>query len=69
MIVDIYMDPQIPTANAKVAAAILCQGGLCKYVLRPGCAISEDLIVDYVVPNIHHCFPCAVAVVLDKTLL
>jgi len=62
------MDPQIPTANAKVTT-ILCQGGLCKYVLRPGCAISEDWIVDHVVPNIHRRFPRAVAVVLGTALL
>jgi len=67
-IVDTYTNPQIPTTDAKVAA-ILCRGGPCKYVLRPGCAISEDWIVDYVVPNIHRRFPHAMAVVLGTALL
>jgi len=55
-IVDKYTDPRLPATDAKVAA-VLCRGGPCKYVLKRGCGISEDWILEYAVPKIALRFP------------
>jgi len=67
-IVDTYTDPCIPAADAKVAA-VLCCGGPCKYILKHGCVISRDWILEYTVPKIALCFPHVVALVLGKALI
>ncbi len=49
--VDIYIDVELPYPDANVAAA-LCIGGPCKYVLNEESGVSDDWLLQYVVPNI-----------------
>jgi hypothetical protein len=67
--VDTYTDPNIPFADAQVAAT-LCKGGPCKYVLKPGSGIiSDEWITDFVCPHIASRFQRGVALVLGRALL
>jgi hypothetical protein len=48
---DAYADTTIPYVDAKVAAA-LCKGGPCAYILIDGSGLSDDWILDHVVPHV-----------------
>ena len=66
--VDTYIDVELPYPDAKVAAA-LCIGGPCKYVLNEESGVSDDWLLQYVVPNICMEFPRNVALTLARPLL
>jgi len=65
---DTYIDPCLPWPDAKVAS-FLCKGGPCSYVTKDGSGISDDWILQHVVPKIASRFPRAVALVLGRALL
>jgi hypothetical protein len=65
---DTYIDPCLPWPDAKVAS-LLCKGGPCSYVVKEGSGMSDDWILQYVVPRITSRFPRAVALVLGRVLL
>jgi hypothetical protein len=65
---DTYIDPCLPWPDAKVAS-LLCKGGPCSYVVKEGSGMSNDWILQYVVPRITSRFPRAVALVLGRVLL
>lgn len=65
---DTYIDPCLPWPDAKVAS-LLCKGGPCKYATREGSGVSDDWILQHVVPKIASRFPRAVALVLGRALL
>ena len=48
---DVYDDNQLPYVNAKVAG-MLCPGGACSYSIRESSPVTEDWILENVVPNI-----------------
>ena len=50
-------------------ASLLCIGGPCSYSVREGSGISDDWILENVVPQIASHFPRAVALVLGRALL
>jgi hypothetical protein len=66
--VDTYIEPTLPYPDARVAA-VLCRGGACKYVVKAGSGISDDWILEYVVPHIRMRFSRSVALVLGRALL
>jgi len=47
-----YTDVRQDYIDAKVAA-VLCTGGPCKYKLREGSGVTEEWLLQHVVPNIH----------------
>ena len=65
---DVYDDVDLPFPDAKVAA-ILCIGGPCKYVLKENSGVTENFLLQHVVPNIRAHFSANVAKVLAKPLL
>ena len=65
---DTYADVTIPYVDAKVAAA-LCTGGPCAYIIREGSGITDDWILDYVVPNMRQKLDRQICVVLGRALL
>jgi hypothetical protein len=65
---DSYANVTIPYIDAKVAAA-LCKGGACAYRIVQGVDISNDWILDHVVPHIRDNCDRAVAIVLGKALM
>ena len=65
---DVYDDVELSWLDGKVAAA-LCGGGPCKYVLKGGSGVTEDFLLQHVVPNIASLYPRKVALVLSKPLL
>ena len=65
---DDYCDVDLPLPDAKVCQA-LCKGGAVGYKVRQGAGISDDWILDYVVPGIAAKLPRLVAIVLGKALL
>ena len=50
-VVDTYISTELPYPDACVAKC-LCVGGAIKYQLKDDCELSEDWILNYVVPNI-----------------
>jgi hypothetical protein len=67
-VADDYIDVCLPYPDAKVAGK-LCIGGPVKYVLRLNSGISDDWILEHVVPNIMRRFPRQVGLVLGRALL
>ena len=65
---DSYADCTLPYPDAKVCAA-LCRGGPIHYAVKANSGISDDWILQYVVPNIAHEFDRAIALVLGRALL
>jgi hypothetical protein len=65
---DVYDDVELPFPDAKVAGK-LCVGGPCKYVITDGSGVTDDFLLQHVVPNICTRFPAEVAKVLAKPLL
>ncbi len=47
---DTYADTTIPFVDAKVAAA-LCKGGPVAYIVKDASGITDQWILDYVVPS------------------
>ena len=64
---DTYTNITIPFVDAKVAAA-LCKGGPCTYCIKNGSGITDDWILEYVVPNIRSHFDRQIALVLGRAL-
>ena len=50
-------------------AAALCMGGACKYVIKDKGNVTDNFILDYVVPHIASTYPKNVALVLGRALL
>ena len=65
---DVYDDIDLPYPDAKVAGR-LCIGGPCKYALKEGTGITDNFLVQHVVPMIRTRFSQGVALVLGKALL
>ena len=65
---DTYADTTIPYVDAKVAAA-LCKGGPIVFMQKEESGITDQWILDYVVPNMAHHLPCQACVVLGRALL
>jgi hypothetical protein len=65
---DVYDDIELPFPDAKVAGK-LCVGGPCKYAIKDGSGVTDDFLLQHVVPNICTRFPAEVAKVLAKPLL
>jgi hypothetical protein len=63
---DVYDDVELPFPDAK-AAGKLCVGGPCKYI-TDGSGVTDDFLLQQVVPNICTRFPAEVAKVLARTL-
>jgi hypothetical protein len=64
---DTYANVTIPYIDAKSAAA-LCKGGPCTYSIKSNSGITNDWILDYVVPNIRNNFDRQIAIVLGKAV-
>ncbi len=54
---DTYTDTTIPFVDAKVAAA-LCKGGPVAYIVKDASGITNQWILDYVVPNMRQGLYC-----------
>jgi hypothetical protein len=65
---DVYDDVELNWPDAKVASR-LCVGGPCKYVVKEGAGVSNNFILQHVVPSICTRFSDEVALVLGKALL
>jgi hypothetical protein len=65
---DAYNSVTIPYIDAKVAA-VLCKGGPCTYSIKRGSGITDDWILEYVVPQIRKHHDRQIAIVLGKALL
>ncbi|KAL7525427.1 hypothetical protein ACHAXR_000999, partial [Thalassiosira sp. AJA248-18] len=65
---DVYADTTIPYVDAKVAAA-LCKGGPVVYSQKTESGITDQWILDYVVPNMAHHLPRQACIVLGRALL
>ena len=65
---DAYDDPELPYPDAKVAA-LLCVGGPCSYRIKEGSAVTDNWILEYVVPRIAASYGQTLAKVLGKALL
>ena len=59
---DKYADTTIPYVDAKVAAA-LCKGEPATYFLKEESRITDQWVLDYVVPNLSQMIPRAAAIV------
>jgi hypothetical protein len=59
---------ELPFPDAKVAGMI-CIGGPCKHVVKEGSGVTDNFLLQHVVPNIRTWFPADVAKVLAKPLL
>ena len=66
--VDTYIDNSNPHPDAKVAA-VLCVGGVIKYVVREGSQVSSEFILNNISANIAEIFPREAAFVLGTALL
>ena len=67
---DTYTDTTIPFVDAKVAAA-LCTGGPIAYLVREGSGVTDEWILDHVVPHTNAAkeVPRQVCLVLGRALL
>lgn len=65
---DTYSDTTIPYVDAKVAAA-LCKGGPVAFVVKDEAGITDQWILDYVVPHIAQRVPRAASLVFGRALL
>jgi hypothetical protein len=64
----VYDDVELNWPDAKVTSQ-LCVGGPCKYVVKEGAGVSNNFILQHVVPSICTRFSDEVALVLGKALL
>jgi hypothetical protein len=65
---DVYADTTIPYVDAKVAAA-LCKGGPVAFLPKEELGITDQWVLDYVVPHLPAHLPRQVCVVLGRALL
>ena len=66
---DTYTGTNIPFVDAKVAAA-LCKGGVVAYLIDEDSGITDQWILDYVVPNMFQTgIHCQVCLVLGHVIL
>ena len=66
---DVYEEGEIPYPDAKVAA-MLCPGGACSYRIRENSPVTDDWILENVVPNItNSSYGRGLAKILGKALL
>lgn len=65
---DTYNETTIPYVDAKVAAA-LCKGGPIAYLVKEASGITNQWVLDYVVPHLVGRIPNQAAVVLGRALL
>ena len=65
---DVYDDIELPFPDAKVAGK-LCVGRPCKYVIKDGSGVTDDFLLQHVVPNICTRFPAEVAKVWYRLVL
>jgi hypothetical protein len=66
---DVYDDVMLPYPDAKVAAT-LCKGGACSYRIRANSPVTDDWILQNVVPKIAaSCYGTTLAKLLGKALL
>lgn len=65
---DAYDDIELPYPDAKVAA-LLCPGGPCKYVVREEANVTNDWILQFVVPHLRTTVDDEVAKILGRALL
>ena len=63
-----YADTVLPWPDI-MCASNLCPGGVCQYVLKDGCNLSDSWLVEHVAPSIARCFGNGVAAILAKPLL
>ena len=54
---DTYADTTIPFVDAKVAAA-LCKGGPVAYIVKDASGVTDQWILDYVVPSMRRGLYC-----------
>ena len=65
---DVYDDEELPYPDAKVAA-LLCVGGPCSYRIKESSPVTDDWILQHVVPRIAAMYGPTLAKVLGKALL
>jgi hypothetical protein len=66
---DVYNDIELPFPDIKVAG-LLCIGGPCKYKVKGNCTgITDNSILQHVVPNISNQLGPTLAVILGTALL
>jgi hypothetical protein len=66
---DVYGEHELPYPDAKVAG-FLCAGGPCSYCIKSGSRVSEEWILQHVVPNIaSSTYGTSLAKILGKALL
>ncbi len=65
---NVYDDVDLPYPDAKVAGR-LCVGGPCKYVVKEGSGVTDNFLLENVVPNVRTRYADDVAKVLGKALL
>jgi len=66
---DAYDDPELPYPDAKVAG-MLCPGGPCSYRIKSDSPVTEDWILEHVVPNLAaSSYSTTLAKLLGKALL
>lgn len=64
-----YADTSLAYVDAKVAAA-LCKGGVIAYLVDPGSGITDEWILQHVVPNLmRHGIELQVCKVLGRAML
>jgi hypothetical protein len=67
-VADVYDDVDLPFPDAKVAGK-LCMGGPCKYVVKEGSGVTDNFLLEYVVPHVRTRYSDGVAKILGKALL
>ena len=65
---DRYVDIQLTWPDVN-AASMLCQGGVCKYVVKSDAGLTDEWIASNVAHGITSIFGSAVGAILGKTLL
>lgn len=65
---DCYVDIQLTWPNVN-AASMLCQGGVCKYVVKADAGLTDKWIASNVANSITSVFGSAVGAIIGKTLL
>ena len=65
---DAYDDVELAWPDTKMAG-LLCQGGPCKYVIHENSNVSNEFILQYVIPNGKKRIPSDAAATLGTALL
>ncbi len=63
-----YSNTVLPWPDIKCASKI-GKGGICKYKIKAGCGLSDEWLIDHVMPAITEFFGNNVATILSKPLL